>query len=91
MLVLWSRRQNVGNEERAQVLVEVVDVVTIVVVVVEAVVDLLQTLAELTSLPSLELQLHESANIIKKKGFVSSVTRRDTGFFSAQSLKTTRR
>jgi hypothetical protein len=33
MTILWSRRQNVGNEESAQGLVEVVDVVTIVVVV----------------------------------------------------------
>jgi hypothetical protein len=53
--ILWSRRQNVGNEERAQGLIENVDVVTVVVVLVEAVVNLLQTLAELTSLPSVEL------------------------------------
>jgi hypothetical protein len=67
--ILWPRRQNVGNEdERAHGLVEVVAVVKIVVVVVEAVVDLLQTLAELTSLPSLELQLHGSASVIKEKG-----------------------
>jgi hypothetical protein len=53
--ILWSRRQNVGSEERAQGLVEVVNVVAIVVVLVEAMVDLLQTLADMTLLPSLEL------------------------------------
>jgi hypothetical protein len=52
--ILWSRRQNVGNEERAHGLVEVEDVGTIVVVVMAAV-DLLQPLAELTSMLSPKL------------------------------------
>jgi hypothetical protein len=89
--IIWSRRQNVGNAEKARGFVEVVDVVTIVVVAMEAVVDLLQPLAELTLLPLLELQLHMSANVIKKKDFVTSATRRDTDFFSARSLKARRR
>jgi hypothetical protein len=55
MTILWSRRQNVGNEVKAQSSVEVVVLATIVAVVVEAVFDLLQTMADLTSLSSLEL------------------------------------
>jgi hypothetical protein len=53
MAILWSRRQNVGNEVKAQGLVEVE--VVVVAVMVEAVFDLLQTMVELTALPSLEL------------------------------------
>jgi hypothetical protein len=53
--ILWSRRQDVGNVDKALGLVEVVAVVTIEVVVMEAVVDLLQPLAELTSLLSPEI------------------------------------
>jgi hypothetical protein len=87
MTILWSRLQNVGNEERTHDLDEVVVVETTVVVVMEAVVGLLQTHAELTSLPSLELKLHRSANVIKMKGYVSSATRRDTNFSCARSLK----
>jgi hypothetical protein len=54
-MVLWSRLENVGNEVKAQGLVEVMVAATILAVVVKAVVDVLQTMAESTSLPPLEL------------------------------------
>ena len=49
--MVWSRRQNVGNEAKGQTSDEVV----VAKIYVEAVAELLQIVAELTSTPLLEL------------------------------------